>query len=431
MKFVASRWGIGLLWLTAAVVTVTLALLRYRSALAGGVGGDFSIYFHSGQLVAAGKSPYQSSPNYVYPPVIALALAPFTHIGLAHVWRAWTALQLVALVAGVSLFVGSVASRLASWQLPVVFLGCSITVLHFWPTTMGLSLGQSDAFVFAAVAMSTWAASRSRLGLRGVLLGAAGLLKAWPAAAGAVLLQRGLVDRKRALVAFAVTLVVAPIVAVAFGGGSGLASFGRNLVNARSQPLVSGSVWGAPNLLFSRTGLARPLVISVPLHAALVSVLMAWVVALVVLALRTAGDPIMCTWNVMFCSVLLLPVSHLAYALYGLPVLWIWGVRLLEARRFEWRGGAVVALLALWWLVQTKAWPDTGSSPAISSTRFVIPFAANLMACTASVVGAWLASRTPTDHIGSGGHLHEDQEDESVGAESVSRADRSVLSGVP
>jgi hypothetical protein len=116
--------------------------------------------------------------------------------------------------------------------------------------------------------------------------------------------------------------------------------------------------------------------------------LLVWVVALLVISLRAPGDQVMCTWNVTLCVVLLLPVSHLAYTLYGLPVLWLWVAYLLESRRLNWRQLIVPAILSLWWIVQTRAWPGPGSSPAIGSLRYCVVFAANLAACTASVLGA-------------------------------------------
>ena len=120
-----------------------------------------------------------------------------------------------------------------------------------------------------------------------------------------------------------------------------------------------------------------------------------WVVGLLVLALRTSGDKVMCTWNVTFCIVLLLPVSHLAYTLYCLPVLWLWISRILESRRITWQQVLVPGVLIIWWAVQTKAWPDSGSSSAIGAAHYCVVFGANLVACTASVVGARFG-----EHIG-------------------------------
>jgi hypothetical protein len=100
----------------------------------------------------------------------------------------------------------------------------------------------------------------------------------------------------------------------------------------------------------------------------------------------------MCTWNVTLCIVLLLPVSHMAYSVLALPLFWLWGTRVLTSRPFDrWQVGVFVIVL-VWWIIQSKAWPGDGSSSAVSSVRFSIVFAANLVACTASVIGEWFVA---------------------------------------
>jgi hypothetical protein len=377
-----------MLWVLAAAVTAVLIHQRYRAAVSGSIGSDFLIYLRAAHLVATGHSPYQSNGAFVYPPTLALLLAPFTHQPPIRVFRAWTLLELAALIVGVSAFVAMQAPKLRSWLLPILFIICVVTVFHFWPLTLGLFLGQADAFVFSALMLSTWAATQDWPATRGVFIGLAGLLKTWPAAVILSLGQRGTKRRLRAVAAFVVTALVAPILALAFGGGSGLVDFVKSVVSARSQHLVSDSVWGAPSLLFSNSGLARPVIVSVPMQVVVTAVLLIWVVGLLVVALRTSGDKVMCTWNVTFCIVLLLPVSHLAYTLYCLPVLWVWVSYVMESKRLTWHQLLVPVFLFLWWIVQTKAWPDSGSSAAISSIHYCVVFTANLIACTVSVLGA-------------------------------------------
>jgi hypothetical protein len=380
-----------LLWVAAVAITTVLIRERYRAAMSGGIGGDFSIYLQAARQVAAGHSPYQVNQLFVYPPTLALFLAPFSHLAPTHLWQAWTILELIALVAGVAAFVATQVPMVPSLLRPLLFAFCAVTVLHFWPLTIGLYLGQADAFVFATLMFSVLAACRERPAARGILIGLAGLLKAWPVAVGLSLFQRGTERRLRAVVATVFTILFAPLLAIAFGGASGLMALVKSIVAARTQHLVSDSVWGAPRLLFSHSGLARPLVVSLPLQAVTTVLLLGWVIGLLVITLRTAGDKIMCTWNVTFCIVLILPVSHLAYTLYCLPVLWLWASRILESRRLTWQQFLVPAALFLWWVVQTKAWPDSGSSSSISAVHYCVVFVANLVACTASVVGARFA----------------------------------------
>src|SRR5271166_4903549 len=70
---------VGLLWVTVLAVAVLLAYHRYREARV--FPGDFGIFFRAGQAVAAGRSPYRVS-GFVYPPLLAVVLAPFSHVGV-------------------------------------------------------------------------------------------------------------------------------------------------------------------------------------------------------------------------------------------------------------------------------------------------------------------------------------------------------------
>lgn len=382
------------LWGLALAVTAVLVHQRYTAAVSGGTGGDFEIYLGAAREVAAGHSAYVGDGGaYVYPPTLALVLAPFTHLASMRVFRVWTLMELLSLVAAVACFVAIQAPGLRRWQPPVLFGFCAVTVLHFWPLTLGLFLGQADAFVLVALMASAWAAARDRPVLRGVGIGVAALLKAWPGAVVVSAVQRGAGRRVRVLVGCLGTVLVAPVIATMFGGVSGLGAFVRNVVAGRSQHLVSDSVWGVPAMLFTHSGLARPLTVSPALHVLLTVLLVAWVVTLLVLTLRTPGDPVLCTWNVTFCLVLLLPVSHLTYAIYGLPVLWVWASRLLRSGRPDGVTVGVTAVLLLWWVVLTKAWSDNGS-PAVGALHLSVVFGAGLVACTVSVLGGLLASAT-------------------------------------
>jgi hypothetical protein len=179
---------------------------------------------------------------------------------------------------------------------------------------------------------------------------------------------------------------LAPLMALIFGW-SGLVGSVRNDFDERQQTLVSDCVWSIPRLLFSRTGLAKPIAMSGSLKVTLTALLAVWVIALLVVAVRTPGDAALCTWNVTFCVILLLPVSHRQYAMVVLPLLW-WMIRLLSGRVTTWYVLAVVGIMVLWWLNQTVAWPYNGDSNTISALRYCVPFLGDLVACTASVIGA-------------------------------------------
>lgn len=378
-------------WPVAIGVTLVLALKRYHAAVAGKIGADFDVLWRAAAAVHAGRSIYRTP--FFYPPTLPLLLAPFVHSVESHAWRTWTAIEVVALVIAAGVFVAG--ARLRGWRRPTLLAFCAVSMLHFWPVTVGLFLGQTDALVFLVLVGASVMVTRDRPIPYGVLLGLGALLKGWPVLIGVALLQRGLKGRRRALLAFGATLIIAPMSILASMGFAALGQFVSNNLDARSQPLVSDSVWGIPKLLFSRSGLARPVVVSASDHVAATLVLLVLVAGLLVIALRMSGDPGLCLANVTLCVVLLLPISHRAYSLYALPLLWLWTIRATRPNRT--RSDIVVAVVLLgWWVVLAKSWPDTGSSPAISSVRFCVPFAANLVAVTVSSIGAWLVDRRVT-----------------------------------
>ena len=299
----------------------------------------------------------------------------------------------------------SLSRRLSPVQRPVLFAISGVTAFHFWPTTITLWLGQADTLVLMLLAVSALATERGRSKAAGIMLGLAGLAKAWPASVAITALRRRYDRRWMMLIAFGVTVIVAPVLAVAMGGISELSQLFRVVFDARSQHLVSDSVWGIPSLNFSRSGLAHPILVSVPVQVIVTLLLLVWVIALVLVTLRSsAPGTVLAFWNVVFCIVLVLPISHIWYAVYGLPILWCWIAQAMtETPRPRAAVIGVTAVLVLWWLVLNKTWPDNGSSVAISSLRYSVAFAANLLACTASVLGArWLA-RPASASTSSGG----------------------------
>jgi hypothetical protein len=382
-----------LLWAVAAIVTGACVGYRWHGTFTGPGGYDFHIYWVAAREVAGGHSPYAGGDPrfpYAYTPLLALALVPVSHLSFALDWKGWTVLQILALLMAAGAFVASQSERLSSHLRPVVFTACVVTGLTLWPVSYGLHIGQADTLVLLALMLSAVAASRSWPATRGVFLGVAGLLKVWPVLGALSLLQRSLAERRRSLWALLVTLLFAPVLAVAFGGASGLVAFAKAAFDQPSQHLVSNSVWGIPKMLFSHSGFARPLLVSPALRIVGTIVLVTWVFSLLVWALRTVNDPVLCTWNTTTCVVLLLPLSHMAYSVLLLPLLWLWGARLPSTRPVDPRVIAVVIVLLLWWLVQTHAWPGDGSPSTVSSIQFCIVFGANIAACTASVLGAQL-----------------------------------------
>jgi hypothetical protein len=403
---VIRRAWTALLCLGAAAAAADLVTTRYRDARDSPQGVDFDYFLHAARNVAAGHSPYAGLKQYVYPPTIAVLLSPFSHSTAHGIWRAWIAIIVAAPLVAAVAFVASQAKQLASWLWPVLFALCAFTALyvHYWPVGRDLYLGQTDTVTLPLLVLSALAASRRAAGLRGVWLGLAALLKGWPAILGLSLLQRRLAGRRRSIATLVATAAVAPLLALAFGWEGGLIAFFKNAFDARQQRgLVNDSVWAAPQLMFTHSGLAQPVLVDASLRVAVTAALATLVVGLLLLTLRTVGEPVLCTFNVAFCVLLLLPVAHRQYSVFALPVLWYWAARQLRGGPFGARRAAelaVLGVLVLWWLVQCHAWPYTYSSASISAERYCVPFAADLLACAASVLGARLvrpaAEPTPT-----------------------------------
>jgi nitrate reductase NapE component len=372
------------LWAAAVGITAVLVHRRANPGVFDNIGVDFNVLLHASRTLAAGHSPYAGNPYFVYPPTLALLLAPFSHAAPITIWRIWTDAEFVVLLIGVAAFVASQAPQLPSWVWPILFTFCTVTLFHFNPITLLFFSGNADIFVFTVLLLATLAGRHAHPATRGALIGVAGLLKAWPAAVGLSLLQRGLARRSRAVLAFILAILLAPILAVGFGGRSGFQAFFHNVLfaqNWNTKHLASYSVLSAPEVLFSRSGLVRPLIVSGTLRVLVTAVLLIWVVGLIVVILRTIGDQAMCSWNITFCVVLLVPGSHITYILYSLPVLWLWGARLFITRRLRLLNGVVFGVLFLWWLIEAKTWPD-------SLSGYCIIFASSLVACTVSAIAA-------------------------------------------
>jgi hypothetical protein len=130
----------------------------------GKTGGDFWGFLHSARQVSAGHSPYDLAGYfkdfYVYTPLVAVALMPFVHASTLHIWQAWTALSITALV----LFGGVVtlveAPRLRSWQLPLLFGLTVLTVLQFGQTGVELYYGRMTRSVWISVTVPGMLAMR-------------------------------------------------------------------------------------------------------------------------------------------------------------------------------------------------------------------------------------------------------------------------------
>ncbi len=396
---------VGALWFGGCALIAYLIVQRYRGAIGNapllyGNNVDFRTFLQAAGNVDRGASPYGRSDLYTYFAPLALFLSLAVHTDPVTVLRGWTVFQLASLMAAVALMVWALRNRLTSaWQVPVLFTVCAGIALHVWPMVYEFFLGNDDVVVLLLVVIAAIAWKREAPVWFGIMVGCMCLIKVWPALVMIAVLQVGVSNRRRALssAAFVATVVVGLISNLIPAGGHEFTGFVRAIKQSASLHLVSDSVIGIPKVLFSTSGLAKPLVVSSGLRYLLTVVLATWVLALLVITLRNRRDPLLTVFNVMLFAVLVIPVSHMVYTILALPLVWFWlgNAQVLYGRTPR-RGWHLVALVGialtavLWVVVQSKAWPGDGSPAGLSSIRFTIVFIANLALYSASVLAGWL-----------------------------------------
>lgn len=391
------RWIWPIAWAAAIVVALAAIVTEYRNILHVRLGPDFAVYYEAAATIAHGNSPYDVA-KFVYTPVVAILVRPLVATDIHHAFRIWTIANLVFIGIAIIAFLGSQPRPGVRWHGPALLVVCAGTAAYFWPLKVAILLGQTDPLVTMVLMGAMWAGTREYSGLRGALVSVAGLVKVWPWALVVVVAQAGLRSRKRFLIGFGAVVLLAPVTALIWGG-HGLWGLWHNAFEARSQHQVSRSLWGTADLLFSRTGFAHPLAVSGGLRVGFDLVTLIWIAALAVIALRTPGDSGLCLWNLMGCLVLVLPVCHTAYSLYLLPLVWIWVARALRGGPTRAVAVVAAAVMLVWWLVMTHAWPDNGSSPSLSALRYSVDFGADLIALSVSAACGYLtatARRQPT-----------------------------------
>jgi len=138
-------------------------------------GGDFIVYVEAGAAVRAGGQVYDlpgDGQSYLYPPLLAIAFAPFATLPFAMLSVGWLALQ-AALLFGVTALVSqtmSPARRVWLWLSVPLFAG----------VFEALIVGQITIVLMTLFAGAWWAYRSQRYTLVGVLLAAATWIKIYP-----------------------------------------------------------------------------------------------------------------------------------------------------------------------------------------------------------------------------------------------------------
>ena len=116
---------------------------------------------------------------YLYPPLIAVLVAPLTVFPIGVAGVAWRGFLLLAAGAGVWGLRTTLVRRMGVG--PITAWVVVLAMVTTWPLLYSIRLGQASALLFASVAITVWALSERRLGLAGVAVGCGALLKLLPA----------------------------------------------------------------------------------------------------------------------------------------------------------------------------------------------------------------------------------------------------------
>lgn len=378
------RVAIALAWGAACIVAVTLGLQRYAASTNAGQ-PDLGTYFlPAAQAIVGGESPW-SVAGYFYSPLVALLLVPVADGSIAVEY--WTALRLLAGAASCVLAAFAFVPRGAWFRAGIVAVVALVTLLWSWPTTVSLWLGQVELIVLLSLAATAYFHSRGHRYASGIALGAAAVLKTWPALFVFWLVRRRWRTRARYWAGVATAAIAAVIMAVLVGGFPGVVDMVSSPFRGADQELAANSVWGVGRLLFSANPMAEPVVDSSALRWTVSVVLALCVLALLATTLIWPGPGPIALFNLVLLVILLLPVSHFFYLILALPALWWWVARAVDdPRRVEcW---VVLGVLALWWVAAFRVSPDGDGLASTSWRSLLLVFTTSLAAATASVIGA-------------------------------------------
>ena len=369
----------------AAVTGATLGYARYSDAVAEPQPDFVNCFVFAAQEVAAGRSPF-SVAGYYYSPLVALILAPVAHTEWAV--EAWTALRIVCGVLACLVAVVAFTPRGAWLRRGLLTWLALITLLYSWPATLELWAGQPDLLAILALAGTALAHERRARATTGFLLGLAAAIKSWPAIFLIWLFRRDSRTGLRHWLGVLAAALVAILPALWLGGWQGVVDMVSGPLRGASQPaLAANSVWGIGRMLFSPGSVGTPLVISPVLHWLTTGLFALILLGLGFLSLRRPGDDLIALYNIVFVTILLLPVSHYFYLLYPLPVLWWWACRVVQYPRSS-TGWIVTGLLVVWWVVVFRIAPAGDGFATTTWQSLTRIFLASLAAVAASVVGA-------------------------------------------
>ncbi|HUP28327.1 MAG TPA: glycosyltransferase 87 family protein, partial [Chloroflexia bacterium] len=121
------------------------------------VGVDFHVYYQAAQALRRGEDIYSASisPPYVYPPTLAVLVAPLSFLPANTATMLWKLAQHVCLLISGGLLVSLVPPRARAMLAAIFCLGLLTAPVHDEIMT-----GESNSLVLVLVVAAVWLVSR-------------------------------------------------------------------------------------------------------------------------------------------------------------------------------------------------------------------------------------------------------------------------------
>ncbi|MDU5516179.1 MAG: glycosyltransferase 87 family protein [Cutibacterium avidum] len=381
-----AQWGLCLIAVAIATFTTTR---KFREALSQERWDLDHIFIPAGIAIKSGVSPW-SVVGYVHPPFEALLIALFDTLKLP-VAQTWICLSFIAALTSCALITMTFV-RERVWLSILFFCGCLITIMSSRAMHAENILGQSDLFILCLLCLGIFLTSRSPF-WHGFFMVSSGAIKLWPFAFGASLIQRTMKLKEfiGAICAGLVALLGTVLLGLTAGRG---ANDPLEMVTATkaftTQRFPSYSTLRSGRALFSYQDLVIPIADSSTLATLTTTATTALVLLTLILGMARITDR---RYGVMVSMigaiVILLPVSHIFYLFFYLPIVWYWVSAVIHERRLI---VCIPALLsAIWWLIamhhvfQPVKEPSR-SAGVISSTEYLVRFFLTFILVTSSML---------------------------------------------
>lgn len=328
-------------------------------------GIDFAVYYTAAERLEKGESLYPESANYMYAPLVAWALQPIVHVPIGVALKWWSALNILAILAGIALY--AMAAGI-SWRRVVPVGLLAIIAFRFWPTVCNLGLGQVNCLLLAFLSAILLADRHERLFTVGSLIAVAALIKLWMIG----LLIHLLVRRAWSAAAWCLGVFSALLMGNFWMvGWSEWPAFCQKIVSPSSSvqdTLVSQSVLGFARLRFAPNPLLTPFSTNTALYTTFL-ILGLLIICFGLSRLFFAGpahspqEARLRATFAMLSLLLLLPLCHMEYFILALPLLWVLLVPSPDTRVGP---GTVIAAIAIY-VAFTRPVPVSG--PSLSEHR--------------------------------------------------------------